>query len=88
MAFEIFDYEFKLHKRGGHVVYYQVVRQSRGSFPVYRGYLADDGSWMIVRQSINGNDFEYKFVKGSSNFLSNWSNKENLTYVEYNEIFS
>ena len=44
----------------------------------YYGYIANDGSWVIMRE--NTAQTQYRYVAGSSNYTTNWTNRATLTY--------
>ena len=53
--------------------------------PMYFGYIALDGSWYIrALDTASGTTY----CKGDSGYDSSWSDRINLTYDEYNVIFS
>ncbi len=53
--------------------------------PEYHGYLDKDGNWYIVKYSrTNGTR---RFARGSSDYSTNFTNRSNLTYSYFNEVF-
>ena len=46
----------------------------------YYGFYRQDGSWFIMRQVVSGNDTEWRFAKGDSDYASAWSGRTGLTY--------
>ncbi len=49
------------------------------------GYVNLKGAWYI--QKYDDSTLLYKYVKGSSNFITSWNNRANLTYKFFNEVF-
>jgi len=49
----------------------------------YAGYLKKDSSWFILRD----NGTSYRYAEGATGFASNWTNKGDLTYYYYDEVF-
>lgn len=50
----------------------------------YYGYINKDGAWFIRKETASG---AYRYAKGSSDFTTNWANKNSLTYDYFNVIF-
>ena len=51
----------------------------------YYGFTNDDGSWLIMREDTESSSFRY--AKGKSNFPKNWSNRANLDYDYFYNLF-
>ncbi len=49
------------------------------------GYINSGGAWYI--QKFNNSDKTYKYVKGPSDFISNWNARTTLNYSFPNEVF-
>lgn len=49
----------------------------------YYGYLKADGAWYIM----SGIAGEYRYIKGDSDYATNWTNRASLTYGYFNDIF-
>ena len=49
------------------------------------GYIKTSGEWYI--QKFVQSTSEYLYIKGTTNFASNWTNRANLTYQTYDEVF-
>ncbi len=80
------DSNFELHDKGGDTVNYQAARLSTSGDPLYNGFLANDGSWLIMERNIAAGTIKY--VRGASAFSTAWTNKATQTYVEYSELFA
>ena len=63
---------------------YNISREDTSTSTEYYGFVATDGSWYIMQ--VNTTNGEYKYVNGSSDFLTNWNNRTTLTYDEYNNL--
>jgi len=55
--------------------------------PNYYGYIDKDGRWYIMKETISGNITIYRFAKGESNYSTNWTNRADLTYDYFSEVF-
>ena len=53
--------------------------------PEYHGYLNKDGGWYIVEY--NRTAGSRRFARGSSDYVTNFSNRTKLTYSYFNEVF-
>jgi hypothetical protein len=53
------------------------------SEPYYYGYANASGAWFIMRWQSNS----MRFVKGSSDYATNWTNRASLSYDYYFDIF-
>ena len=90
------DYQFKLHKKGGHEVNYQSVRQDMGSVAdkQFNAWMADDESYLIMERNLTDNNditnkyFHSKNSLSSAVFATDWTNRATLVYGEYNELFT
>lgn len=51
----------------------------------YYGFTGKTGAWLIMREEADGGSFRY--AKGSSNFPANWTNRENLRYDYFYNLF-
>lgn len=49
----------------------------------YYGFLSRSGAWYIMRS----NDVAYRYTRGSSDYVTNWTNRESLTYDYINVVF-
>jgi hypothetical protein len=52
--------------------------------PYYFGYLKTDGSWYIKKLDTTSGTI---YVKGDSDYATNWTGRAELTYGEFNDIF-
>lgn len=50
----------------------------------YFGYLNKDGGWYILKEDSSSN---YRYVKGSSSFPTNWTNRAGLSYGYFDAVF-
>jgi len=51
----------------------------------YYGFVDRNGNWYILRYDINNGTFRY--VKGSTGYTTNWTNRETLSYGYFHEVF-
>lgn len=52
----------------------------------YYGFTNKNGGWYIMRVDLNIGTFRY--IKGESDFVGSWSNREKLRYDYYNLVFN
>ncbi len=52
--------------------------------PAYYGFVKKDGSWYVM-QNVSGT---FRYVKGASNYQSNWDVRDKLHFDYYNHVFS
>ena len=57
---------------------YHVHEADETSDPRYYGYLATNGSWVIMKQTISSG--QHRYCIGKSSFSTNWTNRASLTY--------
>lgn len=55
--------------------------------PNYYGFIAKDGKWYIMKETIIENAITYRYVKGDSNYSENWANRGNLVYDYFDVVF-
>lgn len=51
----------------------------------FYGFTNKDGAWIVMREDTDTGSFRY--TKGDSNFPGNWTNRENLKYDYFNNVF-
>lgn len=51
----------------------------------YYGFINKQGAWFIMKEDLESGSFRY--VKGGSDFPSNWAKRENLKYDYFHEVF-
>ena len=51
----------------------------------YYGYVDVDGNWYIQKEDNATGDSD--FAAGVSDYSTNWSSREGLTYAKFNEVF-
>lgn len=51
----------------------------------YYGFIDQGEGWFIMKEDINSGT--YRYIKGDTNFLENWNNRENLKYDYFNRVF-
>jgi hypothetical protein len=54
------------------------------AIPSYYGYVNKDGGWYIIKEDSSGG---YRYVKGSSGFSTNWTNRAILSYDYFDAVF-
>lgn len=51
----------------------------------FYGFTNKDGSWFIMKEDTDTGSFRYS--RGDKNFTGSWTNRENLTYDYYSNVF-
>ena len=51
----------------------------------YYGYVDRNGNWYIAKN--DGSDGSWRFIKGSSDYPTNWANRASLEYNYYYNVF-
>ena len=83
------DNTFVLHKRGSNSHNFQAARMDTDSTVKYFGWLAADGSHIIMEKddTDEGNaSMKYFWGDSSQAFATNWTNRAALSYVEYDAL--
>ncbi|MHA1827941.1 MAG: carboxypeptidase-like regulatory domain-containing protein [Candidatus Heimdallarchaeaceae archaeon] len=64
---------------------YQPSDEDAGGDPSYFGFLDRNGNWYIQQYNVANGTFRY--VKGSSNYQTNWTNRTSLSYGHFDQVF-
>lgn len=64
---------------------FKISDQDVSGDPMYYGYLAHDGGWYIMKQSVADNQFRY--ATGKAGYATAWSNRASLGYDYFSIIF-
>lgn len=64
---------------------YRIAEQQTSGDPKYFGYTDRLGNWYIMEQNVSEGTFRY--VKGSSEFPTNWTNRTELSYNYFHNVF-
>ena len=64
---------------------YNVADKDTDGTTKYYGFTGRAGDWYILRE--NTTTDEYRYVKGSSSYSTNWTGRAGLTFGYYHEIF-
>jgi len=51
----------------------------------FYGFMDQGEGWFIMKEDLNAGT--YRYIKGDSNFHSNWNNQEGLNYDYFNQVF-
>lgn len=62
---------------------YNISDKDESSTPKYYGFVGRSGNWYILKES----GTEYRYVRGSQSYVTNWDNRASLDYARYNEVF-
>lgn len=63
---------------------YQITQIDEG-YVAYYGFTDINGGWFIMKEDPDEGSFRY--VKGGSDFSSNWANRESLNYDYFDRVF-
>ena len=87
---ELHDFNYKLHKRGGHLVIFHLYRYTAGTYPRYSQYINGEGKWYIVKESQSGsiNTIEYYLPSVYTTIDTDWLDRANKTYGRFDVIFA
>lgn len=55
--------------------------------PNYYGFTDKDGNWFILKETLSAGADTYRYVKGSSNYTTNWTARVGLSYDYYYNVF-
>lgn len=61
------------------------IAQIDDASPSYYGYLNKNGAWFILKEDSSAGT--YRYIKGSSSFATNWTNRASLTYDYFDAVF-
>lgn len=65
--------------------FYKISDIDSSGDPAYYGYVKADGGWYIMRYSESSGQARY--VKGSADYSTNWTNRASLSYSRFDEVF-
>ena len=55
--------------------------------PNYYGYVNKDGGWYIMKETISAGNDQYRFIKGTTAYTTNWTGRAGLSYDYFYNIF-
>jgi hypothetical protein len=91
MAFEFQDNFNQYVKRGKNIFFANAIRKDEsGASYKYYAFANENGSYVIMRDAFTGSTisfFTYYASKNVDTFLTNWANKDSLTYIEFWNLF-
>jgi hypothetical protein len=64
---------------------YQPADEDISGDPEYYGFTDKDGNWYI--QQISPSNGTYRYAKGSTNYITNWTNRTSLSYDYFHNVF-
>ena len=87
---EIYDYAFKYHKRGGHVISYAINKQAAGATSYYQ-YVSTDGYWYIMKSVIDTGVTTYTYTVpvsvDTTSLADGWTGRAALDYTTFDKAF-
>jgi len=91
-GFEVLDYNFQLHTKGGHTASFQVARQITVTTNQYNVWLSNQGRYIISKRDLSDTTnipTTYYYGNNKDNFATdvNPSNIGALTYVEFHTMY-
>lgn len=63
---------------------YSISDMDTTSDPKYFGYMDDSGEWYIMKMTTSS---EFRYVRGSTDYSTNWTNRASLSYDLYGTTF-
>lgn len=66
---------------------YVVSDKDDDASPNYFGYVDRQGNWYIMKETVNPGADTYRFVGGTGDYTTNWTNRAILTYLYFYEVF-
>ena len=75
------------HLSVGSLAHYGIMEVDSDSTPKYYGYEAANGAWYIMKETASGGDTNFRYIKGSINFATNWTNRASLSYDTFANTF-
>jgi hypothetical protein len=63
---------------------YEICEMDDNQLPGYYGFVNKTGHWYIARE---GNGGAFRYIAGSSDFSTNWTNRAALVYDLFNNVF-
>lgn len=64
---------------------YEVSQVDDSNIPSYFGFVNKNGAWYIAREGNNG---EYRYIRGSGLFSASWAIRTSLTYTTFDVAFA
>lgn len=64
---------------------YEVAEIDETTADTYYGFTHTDGSWYITKEDSTGS---YRYVRGGTDFSTNWTGRAGLSYDYYNTVFT
>lgn len=64
---------------------YEVAEIDETTADTYYGFTHTDGSWYITKEDSTGS---YRYVRGTTDFSTNWTGRTSLSYDYYNTVFN
>jgi Ca2+/Na+ antiporter len=64
---------------------YEVAEIDETTADTYYGFTHTDGSWYITKEDSTGS---YRYVRGTTDFTTNWTGRISLTYDYYDTVFT
>lgn len=55
--------------------------------PNYYGFVDKDGNWYILKEIISAGNDTYRYIKGVSEYTTNWTGRAGLTYDYFYNTF-
>ena len=84
------DYQYFHQRQAGYQIVDQDVDSGDGDITYY-GFLNQEGEWYIMQEdlSVSGdaNLKAWRFIKGDSDYSTNWTGREALSYDTFQNAF-
>jgi|SRR6185436_826919 len=66
---------------------YKIANKDDDGTPNYYGFTDKDGNWYILKETISAGADTYRYIKGSSDFPTNWTGRAGLSYDYFENVF-
>lgn len=66
---------------------YKIADKDDDASPNYYGFTDKDGNWYILKETISAGADTYRYIKGTSDYMTNWTGRAGLSYDYYYNIF-
>jgi hypothetical protein len=66
---------------------YKITDKDDDASPNYFGFTKKDGSWYIMKETVSAGADTYRYVAGTEDYTTNWTNRASLSYDYFYATF-
>ena len=66
---------------------YELSDKDDDASPNYYGFLNAEGAWYVLKETVSAGADTYRYIKGTSDYPTNWGNRSSLSYGYFNSVF-